>query len=38
MISMEERARLVNGTLSIRSQPGVGTRVELTVSLGQKAS
>lgn len=38
MISMEERARLVNGTLSIRSQLGVGTRVELTVSLGQKAS
>ena len=38
LISMEERARLVNGTLSIRSQPGVGTRVQLTVSLGRKAS
>lgn len=38
LISMEERARLVNGTLSIRSQPGVGTQVELRVSLGRKAS
>jgi signal transduction histidine kinase len=36
LISMEERARLVNGVLTIQSQPGVGTRVELQVSLGPR--
>ena len=33
LISMEERIRLVNGTLSIRSQPGEGTRVEVRAPL-----
>lgn len=31
LVSMEERARLVNGTLSIRSQPGKGTSVKVCV-------
>jgi signal transduction histidine kinase len=30
---MHERANLVNGSLEIRSIPGEGTRVELTVQL-----
>ena len=33
LISMEERARLVNGILNMSSQPGVGTRVELRLPL-----
>ncbi len=32
-VSMEERARLVGGTLSICSRPGEGTRVEVDVPL-----
>ena len=38
LISMEERARLVNGTLRVRSQPGVGTQVDLRVPLGRSAA
>ena len=33
LVSMEERARLVNGQLQIRSRPGEGTRVEVTIPL-----
>jgi PAS domain S-box-containing protein len=33
LVSMEERARLVNAKLSIRSQPGHGTRIALEVQL-----
>jgi len=33
LISMEERARLVNGILKMSSQPGVGTRVEVRLPL-----
>jgi signal transduction histidine kinase len=33
LISMEERARLVHGKLKIRTAPGRGTRVELTVPI-----
>ncbi|MCU1337020.1 MAG: multi-sensor hybrid histidine kinase [Bryobacterales bacterium] len=33
LISMEERVRLVNGTFSIRSQPGKGTLVRVCVPL-----
>ena len=33
LISMDERVRLVGGTLSIRSKPGKGTRVEVRVPL-----
>ena len=33
LVSMEERARLVNAKLSIRSQPGHGTRIALEVPL-----
>jgi signal transduction histidine kinase len=33
MVSMEERARLVNGRFSIESAPGKGTRVEIRVPL-----
>ena len=33
LIGMEERARLVNGKLSIVSQPGHGTRIALKVPL-----
>ena len=36
LISMEERARLVNGNFAIRSQPGQGTLVEVFVPLGRK--
>ncbi len=31
LISMEERLKLVNGTLSIESQPGLGTKIEARV-------
>ena len=31
LVSMEERVRLVNGTFSIRSRPGEGTRVEARI-------
>ena len=33
LIGMEERARLVNGKLSIAAQPGHGTRIALRCSL-----
>jgi signal transduction histidine kinase len=33
LVSMEERVRLVNGTFSIQSRPGEGTRVEVRVPL-----
>jgi len=33
MISMRERARLVNGTLTISSQPGLGTQITASVPL-----
>jgi chemotaxis methyl-accepting protein methylase/PAS domain-containing protein len=33
MVSMEERARIVNGRLSVESQPGRGTRITLVVAL-----
>jgi PAS domain S-box-containing protein len=33
LIGMEERARLVNGKLTITSQPGSGTRIALDVAL-----
>jgi signal transduction histidine kinase len=33
LVSMEERIRLVNGSFSIRSQPGKGTRVEVRAPL-----
>jgi signal transduction histidine kinase len=35
LISMEERARLVDGKLTIRSVPGRGTIVELFVPLAR---
>lgn len=31
LIGMEERARLVNGKLSITTQPGRGTRIALEI-------
>jgi PAS domain S-box-containing protein len=33
LISMEERARMVNGTLSVEAQPGHGARISLTIPL-----
>jgi signal transduction histidine kinase len=33
LVSMEERARLVHGTLSIETQPAHGARISLTVPL-----
>jgi two-component system CheB/CheR fusion protein len=33
LVSMDERVRLVNGTFSIQSGPGMGTRVEVHVPL-----
>jgi len=38
LVSMEERARLVNGKLSIHSRPGNGTSVEVFVPLNVKAA
>ena len=34
---MEERVLLVNGAFKIRSEPGVGTTVEVHVSLPEEA-
>jgi signal transduction histidine kinase len=36
LISMEERVRLLNGTFSIRSQPGKGTYVNVRLPLSRK--
>jgi two-component system sensor kinase len=33
MVGMEERARIVNGKLSVESRPGRGTRITLVVAL-----
>jgi len=38
LVSMEERVRLVNGTLSIRSKVGKGTRVRVRVPLRKGAT
>ncbi len=38
LISMEERVRLVNGKLDIRSKPRVGTTVEVSVPLKESAA
>jgi signal transduction histidine kinase len=38
LLSMRERARLVHGSLEIRTEPGHGTRVELRVPLGPAAT
>jgi signal transduction histidine kinase len=35
---MEERVALLNGSMQVRSAPGVGTTVEVTVPLGEFAS
>ncbi|MCI0744113.1 MAG: PAS domain-containing protein, partial [Verrucomicrobia subdivision 3 bacterium] len=35
LVSMEERIRLVHGTIAVHSRPGEGTRVELSVPLPQ---
>ncbi len=33
MLSMAERAELVGGTLTVRSRPGAGTTVTVTIPL-----
>jgi two-component system CheB/CheR fusion protein len=38
LLSMQERARLVNGTLLVKSQPGHGTDVTVSVPVGPPAS
>lgn len=38
LIGMKERARLVNGKLRVKSQPGKGTRVEVEIPLPHPAS
>ncbi|MBI3894652.1 MAG: hypothetical protein HY313_01845 [Acidobacteria bacterium] len=35
LVSMEERIRLVDGSISIRTQPGMGTTVEARIPLGR---
>jgi two-component system NarL family sensor kinase len=35
MLSMAERAELVGGTLTVRSRPGDGTTVTVTVPIDQ---
>ena len=37
LFSMEERVRLVEGILQIRSQPGTGTTVEVRIPIGRNA-
>jgi PAS domain S-box-containing protein len=36
LLSMQERVRLLKGTIAVNSRPGQGTRVELTVPLPEK--
>lgn len=38
LVSMEERARLVNGVFNVQSKRGIGTRVELRVPRVRKAN
>jgi PAS domain S-box-containing protein len=38
IISMEERARLVGGTISVRSEPGRGTQIEVHVPVSGRSS
>ena len=38
LVSMEERVRLVEGNLAIRSQPGSGTAVEVRIPVRRSAS
>ena len=33
MVSMQERVRLLDGALTVQSEPGEGTRVEVSVRL-----
>ncbi len=35
LISIEERARLLGGTLGIRSRPGLGCRITVDIPIGQ---
>jgi signal transduction histidine kinase len=35
LISMEERARMMEGTLGVESEPGEGTRISVEVPLGR---
>jgi signal transduction histidine kinase len=37
LLSMQERARVVGGRLTVQSEPGCGTRVELTVPFSRAA-
>jgi signal transduction histidine kinase len=34
LIGLNERAKLLSGTLELESSPGVGTRVEVSVPMG----
>jgi two-component system sensor histidine kinase DegS len=38
LISMRERVHLVRGTLSVRSRPSEGTRIEVRVPLASTAA
>jgi signal transduction histidine kinase len=38
LLSMKERARLLGGTCRIESEPGLGTKVSVTIPLGNGAA
>ncbi|HLU08235.1 MAG TPA: sensor histidine kinase, partial [Oceanobacillus sp.] len=38
LVGMKERAELINGSLEIKSQPGAGTIIQLTVPLQEMAT
>jgi two-component system NarL family sensor kinase len=37
LVGLNERAKLLGGTLALQSSPGEGTRLEVTIPLGERS-